>query len=148
MKLIINSQTSAVVPLTFWEWISNFIPNFSGYVITYPCSDKIIERNGTYNWLLQVVQRNTKWENDFSLFCYGTWVARSTCVKSSGNMSCWDCMWNIVSWARHLLLEDWLFPGTQGNWASKSSTCMQSHWWGIIYIYIYYWSYDWICPWS
>ena len=22
-----------------WEWISNFIPHFTGYVITYPCWD-------------------------------------------------------------------------------------------------------------
>ena len=34
---------------------------------------------------------------------------------------------------RHLFLEDWQFPGTKGSWASISSTCMQSHWWGIIY---------------
>ena len=33
MKLLIHSQTSTVQPLKFWEWISNFNPNFTGHVI-------------------------------------------------------------------------------------------------------------------
>ena len=37
MKLLIHSQTSMVVKV--WKWISNFIPNFTGHVITYPCWD-------------------------------------------------------------------------------------------------------------
>ena len=33
MTLLIHSQTSTVATVKVWDWISNFIPHFTGHVI-------------------------------------------------------------------------------------------------------------------
>ena len=36
-KLIIQFQNVSSAAIEVWEWMSNFIPHFTGYLITYPC---------------------------------------------------------------------------------------------------------------
>ena len=36
MELLSHSQTSMAAAIEVWEWVSNFIPHFTGHMITYP----------------------------------------------------------------------------------------------------------------